>query len=217
VSLRRIWTGVVLILAVLGGIFLGVVTPTEAAALGAFAALALGMFVLRGLTPSTAHKAAIQAAQITAMVGFIIFGGLVLGRGLTLLRLSAELVAIVSDAELNRWVVMIIINVFLLFLGLLLDAAAITLITVPLLFPIVLKLGFDPVWFGILFTLNMELALITPPVGLNLFVIKGITGERMKDVIIGALPYALIMVGVLALLMVFPEIATWLPSKMIRL
>jgi C4-dicarboxylate transporter, DctM subunit len=213
-SLRRIWTGIVLIVAVIGGIFMGVVTPTEAAGLGALVALILGIFVLKGLSFGTTHKAAVQAVQITAMVGFIIYGGLILGRGLTLLQLSHELVALIEESELNRWVVMGMINAFLLFLGMLLDAAAITLITIPLLFPVIVALGFDPIWFGVIFSLNMELALITPPVGINLFVIKGITGEKMKDVILGALPYALIVAGSIVLIMFFPGIATWLPEQM---
>ena len=176
--------------------------------------LGLALYVLRGLSWRSAHKAAISAVQITAMVGFIIYGGLILGRGLALLQLSQELVGLVEHADLNRWTVMILINLFLLFLGLLLDAAAITLITIPLLFPVIDSLGFDPVWFGIVFSLNMELALITPPVGINLFVIKGITGEKMKDVILGAAPYAGIVAAVIALIMVFPGIATWLPDQM---
>lgn len=214
VSLRRIWTGIVLIFAVLGGIFFGVVTPTEAAALGAFVALLLGLFVLRGLNLVSAHSAAIKSIQVTAMVGFIIFGGLILGRGMALLNLSGELVQVITDADLNRWVVLLIINIFLLILGLLMDAAAISLITIPLIFPIILELGFDPIWFGVIFGLNMELALITPPVGMNLFVIKGITGEKMTDVILGTTPYALILAAGIVLIAVMPGMATWLPSKM---
>jgi len=213
-ALRQVWTAVVLIVAVVGGIFFGVVTPTEAAGLGALAALLLGMFALRGLDLKQAHQAAIRAVQVTAMLGLIILGGLILGRGMALLNLSNDLVRWISESGMSPWEVMIVINFILLFLGLMMDAAAITLITVPLLFPVVVALGFDPIWFGVVFCINMELALITPPVGINLFVIKAITGEPMKDVIIGVLPYALILAAGLVLVMVIPGIALWLPGTM---
>lgn len=213
-SLRKIWTALVLILTVIGGIFFGIVTPTEAAAAGALVALLLAVFVMRGLTFRTAHRAAIRAVHVTAMLGLIILGGLILGRAMTLLNISNNLITWLDSSGFEPWVVILLINLLLVGLGLLMDAAAIMLIAVPLLFPVVMKLGFDPIWFGVVFCINMELALITPPVGMNLFVIKGITGEPMRKVILGVLPYALIVVMVLVLVIVFPPLATWLPGTM---
>ena len=213
-ALRQIWTGLVLIASVLGGIFFGVVTPTEAAALGGLLALLLGIFVLKKLTISISHQAAVKAVQITTMVGFIIMGGLILGRAITLLDLSGELIAMIEGSGLSRWSVMILINFVLLFLGMLMDGAAIVMITTPLIFPVVVSLGFDPIWFGVVFCINVELALITPPVGMNLFIIKGITDEKMLEIIKGVLPYFLIMVGMLILVMIFPQLSLWLPTIM---
>lgn len=214
ISLRRVWTAAILILTVIGGIFLGIVTPTEAAGLGALAALLLGMLVIRALSVQGAWQAALQAVQITAMLGMIILGGLILGRGMALMNISGAIVSWISSAELSPWEVMLMINLLLLVLGLLMDAAAITLITVPLLFPVVQSMGFDPIWFGVVFCINMELALITPPVGINLFVIRSITGEPMKEIILGVLPYTAILAAGLLAVMVFPILTLWLPGMM---
>lgn len=213
-ALRQIWTGLLLIASVLGGIFMGIVTPTEAAALGGLLALLLGMFVLKKLTLAVSHQAAVKAVQITTMVGFIIMGGLILGRAITLLDLSGELITIIEESGLSRWSVMILINFVLFFLGMLMDGAAIVMITTPLIFPVVVALGFDPIWFGVVFCINVELALITPPVGMNLFIIKGITDEKMIDIIKGVFPYFFIMIGMLILVMVFPQLSLWLPNVM---
>lgn len=214
ISLRRVWTAAILIVTVVGGIFFGIVTPTEAAGLGALAALLIGVFVMRTLSFRESHDAAIMAVQITAMLGLIILGGLILGRGMALMNLSGALVRWIADSDMSPWQVMVVINILLLALGLLMDAAAITLITIPLLFPVVQSLGFDPVWFGVVFCINMELALITPPVGINLFVIRSITGEPMKDVIIGVLPYTAILALGLIAVMAFPALTLWLPGLM---
>ncbi len=214
ISLRQIWTVMVLIFAVMGGIFFGVVTPTEAAALGALIAPLLGLFVLRSLNMASIHTALLKTVQLSTMLGFIIFSGLILGRGMSALGISNLLVDYISDQGFSPWTVMIIINIFLLILGMFLEGSAIMLVTLPLLFPIVIALGFDPIWFGVIFTINMELGLIVPPVGINVIVIKGIAGESMKEAIIGVLPYIAIMTAVLILIMFIPGIATWLPALM---
>ncbi|MCB1380097.1 MAG: TRAP transporter large permease [Alphaproteobacteria bacterium] len=214
ISLRRIWTAAILIVTVIGGTFLGVVTPTEAAGLGALAALIIGVLLTRTLSLESAWGAALQAVQITAMLGMIILGGLILGRGMALMNISGAIVKWISESGFSPWQVMLLINLLLLVLGLLMDAAAITLITVPLLFPVVQSLGFDPIWFGVVFCINMELALITPPVGINLFVIRSITGEPMKEIILGVLPYTAILALGLIVVMVFPGLTLWLPSMM---
>jgi C4-dicarboxylate transporter DctM subunit len=213
-ALRQIWTGLILIASVLGGIFFGIVTPTEAAAVGGLLALLLGIFVLKKLTIAMSHQAAVKAVQITTMVGFIIMGGLILGRAITLLDLSGELIFMIEQSGLSRWSVMILVNLVLLFLGMLMDGAAIVMITTPLLFPVVISLGFDPIWFGVVFCINIELALITPPVGMNLFIIKGITDEKMIEIVKGVMPYFFIMVGMLIVVMIFPQLSLWLPTIM---
>jgi C4-dicarboxylate transporter DctM subunit len=212
IALRRIWTGLILMAAVLGGIFFGIVTPTEAAGLGALVALLLGLFVIRGLRLPTAYQAALKAVQAATMIGFIILGGLILGRGVVLLGISDEMVTWIGHSGLARWQVLLLVNVLLLLLGTIMDGAGIVLVMTPLLFPVMTDLGFDPIWFGVMFGLNMELGLIHPPVGLNLFVIQSVTGEPIGRIFRGTLPYAALMLAVLVLIIVFPDIVLWLPN-----
>jgi C4-dicarboxylate transporter DctM subunit len=211
-ALRRAWTGVVLIVTVVGGIFLGVVTPTEAGGLGAVMALLIGTFFLKSITRRTFSEILIQAVQTTSMMGFIIFGGMILARASTMMNLSTWLIGLITESGLGPWTVMLLINLLLLVLGMFMDAAAITILTVPLLFPVIVALGFDPIWFGVVVALNMELALVTPPVGLNIFVLKAVADVSLRDAVAGTMPYAALLFICLGLLMAFPQIALWLPG-----
>lgn len=212
IALRKAWTGLVLIVAVIGGIFMGVVTPTEAGGLGAVVALILGFFVLRTLKLVSLPPILSQAMQTTCMMGFIIFGGLLLARSSTLMNLSGWLFGQITDSGLEPWQVMLAINVLLLFLGMFMDAAAITVLAVPLLFPVIVKLGYDPVWFAVVVGMNMELAIVTPPVGLNLFVLKAVANVSMRDAILGTMPYAALLLCCLIVVILFPQMSLWLPS-----
>jgi len=211
-SFRRAWTGLVLIIAVVGGIFLGVVTPTEAGGLGAVIALLIGLLVLKTISKNDFVNILVEAVQTTSMIGFIIFGGLLLARASTMMNLSAWLVGVITQSGLSPWEVMLLINLLLLALGMFMDASAITMLTIPLLFPVIVELGFDPIWFGVIVALNMELALVTPPVGLNIFVLKAVAGVSLREAVLGTLPYAALLFACLGLLMLFPEIALWLPG-----
>ncbi|AXV17865.1 C4-dicarboxylate ABC transporter permease (plasmid) [Neorhizobium sp. SOG26] len=214
-SLRQIWSAIVLMIAVLGGIFFGVVTPTEAAALGALSAMLIGVYVLKGLTWSGVHKAAVRSIYSITMIGTILLGGLILGRAITMLEISQDLVDLIQGAGQPGWMVMIWIMLLLLFLGMFLDGAAMTVITIPLLFPVITSYGYDPVWFAIIFVVNTEIGLLTPPVGMNLFIVKAISGQPMSDVVKGALPYTLLLVMMLIVLMIFPQISLWLPDLLL--
>lgn len=198
--------------AVLGGIFMGLVTPTEAAALGALAAMLIGVFVLKGLNWGGVHKAAVRSVYSITMIGTILLGGLILGRAITFLGISQGVVDLIQGAGHPGWLVIVWIMLLFLFLGMFMDGAAITVITIPILFPLVRSYGYDPVWFAIVFVVNMELGLITPPVGMNLFVVKAITGEPMARVIRGALPYTLLLALMLVVLILFPGLSLWLPN-----
>jgi C4-dicarboxylate transporter DctM subunit len=114
----------------------------------------------------------------------------------------------------NPWMVMILINVLIIFLGCFLEGASIILITVPVVYPVLVALGFDPIWFGIVLTANLEIAMLTPPVGMNLFVIQGITQDKISEVIQGAWPFIMVQTVNLAILMAFPILSTWLPGTM---
>lgn len=211
-SLRQIWSAIVLMLAVLGGIFFGVVTPTEAAALGALAAMLIGIYVLKGLTWKGVHRAAVRSIYSITMIGTILLGGLILGRAITMLGISQDLVDLIQSTGQPGWMVIIWIMLLLLFLGMFLDGAAMTVITIPLLFPVITSYGYDPVWFAIIFVVNTEIGLLTPPVGMNLFIVKAISGEPMSDVVKGALPYTLLLLLMLIILIIFPQISLWLPD-----
>ncbi len=211
-ALRRSWTGILLIIAVIGGISFGVVTPTEAGGLGAIIALFIGTRVLKSIDMNRMSAILVQAVHATSMIGFIIFGGLMLARTSTLLNISGFLISIITDSGLSPWVVLLCINVLLLLLGMFMDAAAITMLAVPLLFPVITALGFDPVWFAVVVAINMELALVTPPLGLNIFVLKAVSGVTMKEAIQGTLPYAGLLFLCLLLIIAFPQIALWLPG-----
>ena len=212
VSLRQIWSAIVLMVAVLGGIFFGVVTPTEAAALGALSAMLIGVYVLKGLTWKGVHKAAVRSIYSITMIGTILLGGLILGRAVTMLGISQDLVDLIQGTGQPGWMVIMWIMLLLLFLGMFLDGAAMTVITIPLLFPVISSYGYDPVWFAIIFVVNTEIGLLTPPVGMNLFVVKAISGEPMIDVVMGALPYTILLTLMLIVLIIFPQISLWLPD-----
>lgn len=214
-ALRQLWSAILLMICVLGGIFFGVVTPTEAAALGALASMLIGIYVLKGLKWSEVHSAAVSSIYSITMIGTIILGGLILGRAVTLLGISQELVDLIQGTGQPGWMVIIWIMLLLMVLGMVMDGAAITVITIPLLFPVITSYGYDPVWFAVIFVVNTELGMITPPVGLNLFIVKAISGEPMLDVVKGALPYMVLLLLVLILLIAFPGITLWLPDLLL--
>jgi TRAP-type C4-dicarboxylate transport system permease large subunit len=149
------------------------------------------------------------------MIMFMIIGGLMFSFLLSNLTIPHYITEWVATFSTSRWSVMILINIILIIMGCLLDPMAILVISLPIFFPIIRALGFDPVWFGVIVTINVEIGMITPPVGLNLFILKGaIPGVTMKDIVKGSLPFVLILVLGLAVVMAFPWLATWLPGKM---
>lgn len=213
-ALRNSWTSLLLIVCVVGGIVFGVVTPTEAGGLGAAIAFMIGFFVLRTLKLVDLSPVLLQAVRTTSMMGFIIFSGLILSRASTMMNISPRLIELVRDSGFEPWQVIVMINILLFVLGMFMDAAAVTIMTVPLIVPIVVSLGYDPIWFAVIFAINMELALVSPPVGLNLFVLQGVSGVPLKDAIVGVLPYAGLMLLCLIILIIFPDITLWLPGLM---
>ena len=214
-STIRIWWVLILLLVMLGGIYTGVCTPTEAAGLGATGSVVLA-FAHRTLTWEKLKIAALRTVKVTCMVLFIMIGAMIFGYFLTHLGIPQQLVAWVGKLPVSRWVIMIAINILFIGLGCVLDAASIVMVTIPILYPITVSLGFDPVWFGVVATVNMEMGMITPPMGLNLFVMKGIVPPdvSIEDIIKGIAPFLLIQLFVLALVLAFPRLILWLPSTM---
>lgn len=212
-SLRENIWGLFLPVIIIGGIYTGIFTPTEAAAVGTVYALAITFFVYRSVTIQDMPAILRATIKTSCMIFSIMIGAMLFGYILTILQIPQALMRLVTEGDLNRWIVMLGINIMLLILGCVLETVSIILITLPMLYPIIKALGFDPIWFNVVLLINMELALITPPVGMNLFVIKGISEDSsIQDIIAGAAPFAAIMVFEILLLCFVPEIATWLPS-----
>lgn len=212
-SLRENIWGLFLPVIIIGGIYTGIFTPTEAAAVGTVYALAITFFVYRSVTIQDMPAILRATIKTSCMIFSIMIGAMLFGYILTILQVPQALMRLVTEGDLNRWIVMLGINIMLLILGCVLETVSIILITLPMLYPIIKALGFDTIWFNVVLLINMELALITPPVGMNLFVIKGISEDSsIQDIIAGAAPFAAIMVFEILLLCFVPEIATWLPS-----
>jgi C4-dicarboxylate transporter, DctM subunit len=213
-SLKRIWAFLLIALSIIGTIYTGIATPTESAAIGATFSIIVA-FLYRRMGIRALHGAIVRAAAVTAMIMFMVIGGNTLAFLLSTLAIPQYVTELITSLDVSRWTIMIIINIILLIMGCLLDPMAILVISLPILFPIVTKLGFDPVWFGIIVTINVEVGMITPPVGLNLFILKGAVPDiSMKDIVIGSLPFVFLLILGLVVVMVFPSLATWLPGKM---
>jgi len=213
-SVISMWPVAVIMGTVLGGIYLGVTTPTEAAAVGAFMAMVFAL-IYRKLNWLTLKASLLDAVKITAMIMFIIVGAMILSGALGLLRVPFMMVDWVASLPLPPLAILIGIYIMYLFLGCFLDGTALVVLTVPIVFPIIEALGFDPVWFAVALVILVECCLLTPPVGTNVYVIHGLRpGRPMSEVILGAMPFFFMMVIGLAIVTAFPMIATWLPSTM---
>ncbi|MDY4697106.1 TRAP transporter large permease [Selenomonas montiformis] len=209
---ENIW-GLLLPVLVVGGIYTGLFTPTEAAAVGTFYSLVITFFIYHTVHLRDMGEVLADTVKTTSMIFAIMVGAMLFGFILTALQAPQALMSLVTDAQVNRWLIFIGINLVLLALGCVLETVSIILITLPMLYPIVKSLGFDLIWFNVVMLINMELALITPPVGMNLFVIKGISPDStIGQIIRGSVPFAAIMALEIVLLCLAPQIATWLPS-----
>lgn len=201
---------------IIGGIYMGIFTPTEAAAVSVIYGFLVSIVIMR--TVGWRHFLAIVAdgARTTAMLLFIVVGASILGHIVTLLQVPQKLVMAVTAAGLAPWMLVVAVCILLLILGCFLEAAAIILITVPIIFPAVMALGIDPIWFAVVFNLNLEIGMITPPVGMTLYTVKAIAAEsKMSDIIIGAFPFVVTLLLVLVIILLFPPISVWLPNLMI--
>jgi tripartite ATP-independent transporter DctM subunit len=206
---------VVLILAVLGSLFAGIATPTEAAGVGVAAATILG-FAIGELTPRRLFEALVGTARIFAIIAMVFIGALVLAQAISMLGLPQQMLEAISQWGLSKWTLLAVNVVIYLILGCFFDGLSMMIMTLPLVFPLMTGVGFDPVWLGVVVTLMIEIGMLTPPVGMNLFVLVGIThGEvDLASAAKAAIPYWLaLLLGVL-LLCIFPGIATWLPGVM---
>jgi C4-dicarboxylate transporter DctM subunit len=213
VALPRVLPFLLIILGTLYVLYGGIATPSEAAGAGAFLTLIVVVLIYRLFRLKPMMEIFGPAMRESVMIMMIMAAAELFAFALSSLFITQTIASAIAALEINRWLLMLIINVFLLVSGMFLPPVAIIVMAAPLLFPIIVQSGFDPYWFAVVLTINMEIGLITPPVGLNLFVINAIAPQvPTKEVLWGSFPYVLLMVLGIVILCFFPEIATWLPD-----
>ena len=211
--LPRVIPFIVIIVGVLYAMYGGIATPSETAAVGALLCLVIAMIIYRLWSPKALWSILRDSTRESVMILFIIGAAGVFSYMLSSLYITQSIAAWISDLEVNRWVLMGIVNVFLLVAGFFLPPVAVILMAAPILMPIILAADFDPYWFAVILTINMEIGLISPPVGLNLYVINSIAPDiPLKTILRGSMPYVGCMVLAIVILCFFPGIATWLPD-----
>jgi tripartite ATP-independent transporter DctM subunit len=214
-SVPKVAPFLAIVIGVIYVLYGGIATPSEAAGVGAALCVVLAVVIYRMWRPKEWWLILRDTTRESVMILMIIAAAVLFGYMLTSLYLTQTLAQGIADMHVNKWVLMGLINLFLLVCGCFIPPAAIILMTSPILLPIITAAGFDPVWFGVIVTINMEIGLITPPVGLNLFVVNAIAPDiPLAKILWGATPYVLCMVLAIVILCVFPDIATWLPDRL---
>jgi tripartite ATP-independent transporter DctM subunit len=213
-DLGNVWAPLVLFAFVIGGLYGGLFTPTEAGGVGASGAFLLGL--VRGKLDRAKIKEALLSATRTAAAVFtVLIGALMFGYFLTITQAPQKLTAFLTGLGVGSYGVLALIMVMYLVLGCLMDAMAMIILTVPIIFPVIMQLGFDPIWFGVIIVMTVELGLIHPPVGMNVFVIKSVVQDvSFTTIFKGVLPFVATDIVRLIILISFPVIALWLPGKM---
>jgi C4-dicarboxylate transporter DctM subunit len=213
-SVREVWAPLLLFVFVIGGLYGGLFTPTEAGGMGAGGAFIIG--VLRGrLSRKDIRASLLQATRTAAAVFTVLIGALLFGYFLTVTQTPQKITMFLTGLGLGRYGVLALIMLMYLLLGCLMDALAMVILTVPIMFPVILSLGFDPIWFGIIIVMTVELGLIHPPVGMIVFVIKSVVHDvDFLTIFKGVLPFIVTDLVRLTILIAFPIIALYLPSRM---
>jgi C4-dicarboxylate transporter DctM subunit len=206
--------GLFTIVLVIGGIYGGIFTPTEAAAVAAVWAFIVSVFIYKDIKLSELYATALESAKTTSMIMFIIANAMLFAHFLTIENIPQQITEALVAANVNKYMFLLMVNLLLILAGSFMEPSAIIMIMVPLLLPVAVALGIDPIHFGILITVNMELGMVSPPVGLNLFVTSGLTGMSIKDVIVAAFPWTMTILVGLILITYIPEISLFLPNLM---
>ncbi|MGJ7555936.1 TRAP transporter large permease [Variovorax sp. RB3P1] len=213
-DLKNVWAPLVLFVFVIGGLYGGFFTPTEAGGVGASGAFILGL-VRRKLDGPKIREALLSATRTAAAVFTVLIGALLFGYFLTITQSPQKLTEILTGLGIGRYGVLALIMLMYLVLGCLMDAMAMIILTVPIIYPVIVHLGFDPIWFGVIIVMTVELGLIHPPVGMNVFVIKSVVKDvSFTTIFKGVLPFIVTDIVRLVILIAFPIIALWLPTKM---
>ncbi|HEX9238096.1 MAG TPA: TRAP transporter large permease [Xanthobacteraceae bacterium] len=214
-SIPKITPFVAIVVGVMYVLYGGIATPSEAAGVGAGLCLVLAVVIYRLWQPDQVWTILRDTMRESVMILTIIAASVLFGYMLTSLYLTQTLAQAIADLHANKWLLMFLINIFLLVCGFFIPPAAIILMTSPILLPIITAAGFDPVWFGVILTINMEIGLIHPPVGLNIYIVNAIAPDvPIVKVMWGTLPYVVCMMLAIVILCFFPEIATWLPNHL---
>ena len=214
VGLRDVWATILLFAFVIGGIYGGMFTATEAAGMGAGGAFILG--IVRGrLSRADILRSLLEATRTTAAVFTVLIGAILFGYFLTITQTPQKVSEFLGALGLGAYGILALIMLMYLVLGCLMDALAMIILTIPIVFPVIKALGFDPIWFGVIIVMTVELGLIHPPVGMNIFVIKSVIDDvKISTIFYGVLPFIVTDILRLVLLVAFPVIALWLPSHM---
>lgn len=213
-ALRRIWPFIILSIVVIGSMYMGLATPTEAAAFGAFGSLVIPLLMKR-MGRNAFKSAILRTIEATTMIFAIIIGAMIFGYFLTITQSTQHAIAFIGELHVHRWVIMGLLVIMYLVLGCIMDQVAIILVTLPLVFPLVVGLGFDPIWFGVICTKTAEIGMATPPVGMNAYIVSATAKVPLDEVFRGAGPLILLDCVTLCILLAFPSISTWLPGTMI--
>ena len=214
VAMRGVWGVALLFVVIMGGIYTGIFTPNEAAGVGAAGALVFAL-ANGSLNAKSLGKVLLEAAEITSVMFLVLIGALIFANFMNEVGFAKGLTSLVSDLSVNRYVILLIIVGIYLVLGCFFESISMIMLTVPIFYPVVQSLGFDMIWFGILVVVLTEIGMITPPIGLNLFVIKSVMPDvATNDIIRGVIPFLGADVVRLALLICFPAISLFLPSIM---
>ncbi len=202
-----------LIIIVLGSMYAGIATPTEAAGIGAIGAFLI-VVAQRRMSKDIYIGALKATARTSAMMIFLVIAGFSLSFVLAYLGIPSALTQAIVSSGMSKYAVLVLLYVLWFILGCLMDPGSMVILTVPFLFSTLMSLGFDPIWLGVVSTLCVEIGMITPPVGLNLFVLKSAVGVDMNNIIRGSIPYVLVLIVGLVILTIFPGIALYLPNHM---
>jgi tripartite ATP-independent transporter DctM subunit len=213
-SLRKIWAVALIFVFILGSIYLGIATPTEAGGIGAFIVLVIAV-VFYQLRLKNLYNAMVEAALINAMLMFIFVSAQFFSYVIGTSSLTENITNFVVNANLSPYLVIVVIMIFLLLLGCFIEGITIMMLTIPIFLPLVTALGFDPLWFGILYVTNMEMGLITPPMGINLFLARNTFNVPSNELLKGIAPFFAMLILFLAVMVAFPQLSLWLPSLMV--
>ena len=206
---------ILLILGVIGSIYTGVATATEAASLGVVGALALSYFQ-KSLNLKTFKESLLGATKTSCMIAFILAGSTFLSLAMGFTGLPRNLAIWIQEMSLSPYALIFVLTIFYIILGMFLDGISAVVLTMAIIEPMIRQAGFDMIWFGIFLVVVVEMAQITPPVGFNLFVLQGMAGKDMGYIAKSAFPLFLLMVLAVIIIIIFPEIALWLPNQMIQ-